>query len=292
MAARPHRELGAFLRAKRESLRPADVGIVTGGRRRTPGLRREELASLADVSTSWYTWLEQGRDIHVSIRLVDRIADALRMSAIERRHLHSLTERDHARITSAPETSPSLQRMLDTFEHIPAFVFDRRWDVIAANDMARRFSRYFPHAHSTGGNILRALFLDPQRRIQYLDWTTSARRCLMQFRTDFASNANDARYQELVTELCSRSLDFRTLWVGKHQVAYRDFAENFIAERRHPTIGLYTIEQITLEVGGTDLRVSISSPLPHHDSIRHFKAFFQRFSMQSEAETERGSFTT
>jgi PAS domain-containing protein len=272
--AQRRRELGSFLRARREALNPEDLVFAAGGRRRTPGLRREEVAAIADVSPSWYTWLEQGRDIKVSRKLLDRLATALKLNDIERRHLYVLAEGGSPQAEFVAAQGESIQRMLDALEHIPALVYDRSWTVVAANAMACRLLGYRPQEEGRHNNIVWRLFRDPNRRTLYLDWDTAARRCLMQFRTDYARFSADRRFTDLVAELSAASVEFREWWSLPYEVDYRDFARNFIAERAHPEVGVYAIEQTTLEVGGTGLRVTISTPLPERNSIARFKEYY------------------
>jgi transcriptional regulator with XRE-family HTH domain len=172
------------LRSRRERLTPADVGLPNGFRRRTPGLRREEVAMLADVGTTWYTWLEQGRDVRPSNELLSALAEALRLDPTERRHLFALYDQ---RVPERPPPGPErvdepLRRMLDSLTGQPAFVLGRRWDVLAWNRAAEVV--YGPYGRLEGDerNMLHMVFADPDHRRLLVDWEAVARLSLAMFR--------------------------------------------------------------------------------------------------------------
>ncbi|CBV41060.2 helix-turn-helix transcriptional regulator [Halomonas elongata] len=211
--ARTRPELADFLRSRRERLSPEMLGLPRGNRRRTPGLRREEVAALAGVGVTWYTWLEQGRDIGVSTGFLDSLARVLRLDAAERRHLYLLV---HQRPPTESKrtwcTMPSLaQRLLDDLPHRPAYVLNLRWDVLAWNTAADRifdFSAQPPERR----NLLWMLFVDDATRRLFDTWEQQAPRLVSSFRQDYASAPEDSDIEQLVRELEDVAPEFKTWW--------------------------------------------------------------------------------
>ncbi|TKT82602.1 helix-turn-helix transcriptional regulator [Aquamicrobium sp. LC103] len=206
-------ELTDFLRARRERLTPEDVGLPAAKRRRTPGLRREEVAALAGVGLTWYTWLEQGRDIGVSADFLDNLARVLKLDAAERRHLFLLA---HERPPAEPGKTfcavPSLaRRLVDDLAPHAAYVINLRWDVLASNEPADRLFGFGRHGPARR-NLLRLLFTDPELRDAFVDWEGQAPAMLASFRRDFAASRDDADARALIDELERVSPDFRRWW--------------------------------------------------------------------------------
>lgn len=206
-------ELADFLRVQRERLTPQDVGLPAGKRRRTPGLRREEVAALAGVGLSWYTWLEQGRDIGVSSGFLDNLARVLKLDAPERRHLFLLAQE---RLPAEPGktwcTVPSLvSRLMDDLAPHAAYVLNLRWDVLAYNDPAGGLFGFGSHP-STHRNLLWMLFCDQKLRELLVDWQSEAQFMLASFRRDFAGARSDADMRSLVAQLEAASPEFKTWW--------------------------------------------------------------------------------
>jgi transcriptional regulator with XRE-family HTH domain len=204
------RLLGAFLRTHRERLSPQAAGLPAGGRRRTPGLRREEAAQLAGVSATWFTWLEQGRDVAASPEALARLAGALQLSRAERAYLFNLAgRRDPAAPDAAiPEAPPGLAEAVARFDG-PAYALDRCWNAVCWNPAAGRL-----FAGWLGGperNLLRYLFRAPEARRLVVDWTERAQRVLAEFRADFSRSLNDPQMRSLVEELRAEPL-FARLW--------------------------------------------------------------------------------
>lgn len=234
------RILGAFLRAHRERLVPP---VAPGRRRRTPGLRREEVADLCGVSTTWYTWLEQGRDVSASAGTLARLADALHLAAAERTYLFELAGR---RDPVAPEREAELPpEVLALPRHmdIPAYLLDRTWTARAWNDEATRlFVGWLDDANDR--NLLRYTFLSPAARRLIVDWEDRGRRLVAEFRADYGHGVNDPALQELIDDLSRDSEAFRFYW--REQVVLRREG----GERRfdHPTDGRRAFLQSTLLV--------------------------------------------
>jgi transcriptional regulator with XRE-family HTH domain len=241
-------KVGEYLRARRELVRPGDVGISVTGRRRVPGLRRDELAMLAGISTEYYTRLEQGRDHHPSAQVLDAVARALRLDDDATAHLHALAEptpRRRRRQRRAEHVQPSIQRLLDSWHHTPAFVQGRYMDVLAANALAETLSPMF----SPGVNLIRAAFLDLAVRDLLLDWDTRVEGTVAGLRALIGPDVDDPRLVELVGELSVRSEDFRRLW-SRHDV--RPQAGGGTHRMRHPQVGELQLHYDKFHVAGAD----------------------------------------
>jgi transcriptional regulator with XRE-family HTH domain len=262
-------ELADFLRTRRMRLSPEQVGLIRGGRRRTPGLRREEVAELAHVGVSWYTLLEQGRDIHPSGEVLQSIADALQLTPGERQHLFLLGDQtlpfDPATTSDAEEqVSPALHRVLDGLNPFPAYIIGRRWNFLAWNTTADHvllLSRSTPpYEH----NAAWRMFADPIIRHLY-DWEEVAQRVLAEVRADSVRYADDPWFKRLIDDLQHVSPEFRTWW-ARHDVRERSEA---IKEIHHPSLGYLAFEHTTLQVPAQpDLKVMIYTPLPTTDTLQ------------------------
>lgn len=206
-------DLAVFLRSRRERLTPDQVGLPTGVRRRTPGLRREEVAALAGVGLTWYTWLEQGRDIGVSAAFLDSLARVLKLDAAERRHLFLLT---HQRLPVEPGKTfcvvpPLIRRLMNDLVPHSAFVLNLRWDVLTFNPSADQLFKFGQQAPGRR-NFLWMLFTDPHTRHTFVDWAQQAPDMLSSFRRDFARANQEADILELVDELERVSPEFKQWW--------------------------------------------------------------------------------
>ena len=245
LPADQRRMLGAFLRARREALTPASVadGAVFSGRRRTPGLRREEVAQLCGMSATWYSWVEQGRDISLSAVALARLSDALRLTAAERAYLFELSRRrDPSPALADVEDGPvpaELRAVLQSTE-APAYLMDRRWHALAWNAAAGHL--FSPWLDSREPCLLRYVFLDPGARHFICDWEERARRVIAEFRADTARNPEDPSMRALVEDLLTGSPAFPRLW-NSHAVLAREGGTRLF---RHPEDGLLRYEQITL----------------------------------------------
>ncbi len=233
--SRRREELADFLRTRRASLKPEDVGLPNGGRRRTPGLRREEVAQLAGVGTTWYTWLEQGRDVRASLDVLDAIAQALRLTAAERSHLVLLGRGQEASPCRAPaeRVSPTVQRLVENLGPSPAYVIGRRWDYLAWNRAFEAVFSWVPGEDPLSRNQVWNMFMDPVRRTLWPDWRHTARLTVAKFRADSARNIGDPAFEELIATLRSSSPEFRKWW-NRHEVAS---ASEGRKELIHPIVG-------------------------------------------------------
>lgn len=215
---RTREDLAAFLRARRECLSPADVGLPSGRRRRTPGLRREEVAALAGVGLTWYTWLEQGRGIGVSAAFLDNLARVLKLDAAERRHLFLLAhERPPAESGKTWCVVPPLvRRLMNDLAPHPAYVLNLRWDVLAFNKPADQLFGFDAHPLPRR-NLLWLLFTDPVLHERFVGWEDQARQILSSFRRDFTRATQEADIHALVDELEKVSPAFNQWW-RRHEV--------------------------------------------------------------------------
>jgi transcriptional regulator with XRE-family HTH domain len=207
------RELGVFLRSRRERIRPDDVGFAPGGRRRTPGLRREEVALLAGVGVTWYTWLEQGRDINVSAQVLDAIATALRFDRQERSHLYSL-----AGLRFGPTQGvcsalpPSVQKTLDVVQPYPAIVLNERYDILAFNEAYCKVVIDLDKVPVEERNMLWLNFVSDDWKCSYVDAEMTKHHMVASFRAASADHVGEALWQDLIQGLLSNSPYFAELW--------------------------------------------------------------------------------
>lgn len=247
---RRHAELRDFLRTRRARLTPADVGMPAGGRRRTPGLRREEVAVLAGVGVSWYTWLEQGRDITVSGDVLDAIGRALRLDAAEREHLYLLAGLNPPPAEAGPAVpvTPELRRVLESWSPRPAYVRERHWNLIAVNDAAREVFGYGDTDH----NCLVTFFTSVRYRALLPHWAAAAPGVVGRFRADAARYPDDPEFTRIAADLRAVSPEFAELW-GRHEVSAQTQAVKAI---RHPEAGELVFEATVLPLAdrpGQDL---------------------------------------
>ena len=242
------KEFGDFLRSRRQRLTPAAVGLPNGFRRRTPGLRRDEVALLAGVGITWYTWLEQGRDVRASAEVLNALADALRLDPAERQHLFILADRPSPELrATGPEHVPeALVRMLSSMADQPAYVLGRRWDVLAWNDAAVAVFGDFGQMKGDARNLMHMMFADETYRHLLADWEDHAPLSLAAFRAHSARYAGDPDFERLIALLMEKSAEFRAWW-PRHDVMHQPSTVKHIL---HPTAGLLVFEYMALDVTG------------------------------------------
>jgi transcriptional regulator with XRE-family HTH domain len=244
--------IGQFLRARRELVQPEDVGIEAFGRRRVPGLRREELAMLAGVSVDYYVRLEQGRERHPSEQVLDSLARALQLDDTAARHLQELARPParRRRPSARPQrVRPGVERLIEGWSHTPAMVYGRCMDVLAANSLADAV-----HGRPLRGeNALRSIFLDPGARDFYADWEDVARDTVAWLRALAGADLDDPRLTELVGELSLKSEEFRRLW------ARHDVREKTSGTKRfvHPVVGELSLGYESFAIGGAPGQVLV-----------------------------------
>ncbi|MCG0483787.1 helix-turn-helix transcriptional regulator [Pseudomonas aeruginosa] len=240
------KEFGDFLRSRRERLTPAAVGLPNGFRRRTPGLRREEVALLTGVGTTWYTWLEQGRDVRPSAEVLNALAEALNLDPAERQHLFTLADRPSPQTRShGPEQVPgALARMLASMAGQPAYVLGRRWDVLAWNAAAVTVFGDFVRLEGDARNMMHLMFVNEAHRRLLADWDDLAPLSLAMFRADSARYAGDPDFERLIAVLMKESPEFRAWW-PRHDVVLQP---STVKRIRHPSAGQLEFEYMSLDV--------------------------------------------
>jgi transcriptional regulator with XRE-family HTH domain len=254
------RQAGAFLRSRRERLTPSDVGLPAGFRRRTPGLRREEVALLAGVGATWYTWLEQGRDVRPSAEVLSALATALRLDDAERRHLFVLNGRSppEPRLIGPERVEEPLRRMLDSLTRQPAYVLGRRWDILAWNRAAAILFGDYEDLVGDERNIMHLVFADEAHRRLLIDWEELAPAVLAMFRADSARYAGDPDFKRLIAKLMRASAEFRQWW--SRQDVLRPLAGH--KRIRHSVAGRMTFEFTSFAVADqADMKLTVYTPL-------------------------------
>jgi len=238
------KELGDFLQMLRQRSAPQAFGFPAGSRRRTQGLRREEVAQLAGISPTWYTWLEQGREVNVSADVLTRLASSLQLTRSERAYLFEMADRRDSEESEPIDDTPpaALSALLDDIA-APAYIMGRYWDLLAWNKPAATlFTGWLDQSQERVPNLLRFVFLEPAARTLLADWEIRARRITAEFRADCRTRLEEPALQKLVEELTQASPEFAQFWkqhdVLERQGGQRDF--------RHPKRGLISYQQVTL----------------------------------------------
>ena len=259
--------LGNYLKDRRSKLDPAAFGL-SATRRRTPGLRREEVAQRANISPTWYTWLEQGRGGAPSAEVLERIARALMLTDGERERLFlvALGRPPEARYHKKEGVTPRLQRVLDALNPSPAVIRTATWDVIAWNRGASALLMDYGSLPPEQRNMLRFIFLDPRARDAHYDWKNVARMVVGAFRLDSARAGAAADVEPLVEELSRRSPEFKAMW--RDNEVPGDHKE-MVKHIRHPVLGPITFEFSAFAVDGrTDLSLLVYNPTTQEDTDR------------------------
>jgi transcriptional regulator with XRE-family HTH domain len=257
-------QLGAYLKDRRAKLDPAAFGFAPN-RRRTPGLRREEVAQRAHISPTWYTWLEQGRGGAPSAQVLDRIARALMLTDVEREHLFllGLGRPPEVRYRKDEVVTPRLQRVLDALEPSAALIRTATWDVVAWNRAATVMLTDYGSLPPGQRNILRFIFLDPRVRAAQYDWESVARFVVGAFRVDAARAGAAAEVEPLVDELCRLSPEFKALWRDNDVRSHGEGVKHI----RHPLVGLIAFEYSAFAVDGRpDLSMVVYIPATSADA--------------------------
>ncbi len=255
--------LGEYLRNRRTKLDPASFGF-SGNRRRTAGLRREEVAQRANISATWYTWLEQGRGGNASADVLDRIAKALTLTDVEREHLFllGLGRPPEVRYRGSDPITPRLQRLLDALAYSPAIVRTATWDVVAWNRAAAAVLTDYGSLPPEQRNVLRMIFGDPRVRAAQFDWDSVARYVVGAFRIDAARAGAEAEVQPLVDELCRTSPEFAAMWRDNDVKSHGEG----VKQLRHPVLGPISLEYSSFAVDGRpDLQMIVYNPATSTD---------------------------
>jgi transcriptional regulator with XRE-family HTH domain len=236
------RELAAFLRSRRERLRPEQVGLPPSRRRRTPGLRREEVAQLAGVGVTWYTWLEQARQINASPQVLDAIARTLQFDSYEHAHLFTLAGLSTTSIEhECGALSPVAQLVVDQMEPFPAIILNARWDLLAYNRVQATFLPELDDIPIEDRNCLWQAFTNPRWKSMMVDWEESVAIMVAEYRAAMAEHIDDPAWQSLVNRLREAAPEFNAFW-ARHDVG----ADNYTKRLLHPTAGLMRLNYTNL----------------------------------------------
>jgi transcriptional regulator with XRE-family HTH domain len=251
-------ELAAFLRSRRERITPADVGMPAGVRRRTPGLRREEVAQLAGVGVTWYTWLEQGRPINVSVQVLEAIANTLRLDQAEREHLFRLADVPAVRVAGAHDRlEPQVQTVLDGIGALPAAVMNSRYDVLAWNDA---YSALWPAAREApqGRNLLWWSFTTRACCSSFVNRDDELPQMVATFRASFGRHLGEPAWIELIQSLSAASPEFAEMWAA-HDVAV---PTTRVKVFRHAAVGEIRLSVVNFTVVATpETRMAVYTPV-------------------------------
>ncbi|MGF1426024.1 helix-turn-helix transcriptional regulator [Kitasatospora sp. LaBMicrA B282] len=239
-------ELAAFLRSRRERITPEQVGLPSTGRRRTPGLRREEVAQLAAVGVTWYTWLEQGRDIQVSGQVLDSVSRALLLDPIERSHLYILAGAgDPSPSTDCALITPAVREILTGLAKFPAWVLNNRYDILAHNRICGRLLGEFDELPPEQRNLVWLLFTEPSFQERWADLEAARAQATARLRAAMADHVADPAWKALVARLRQASADFDERW-QRHEVMARDHgSKGFI----HPEVGRLRLDFTNMWLG-------------------------------------------
>jgi transcriptional regulator with XRE-family HTH domain len=270
--------LSEFLKKHRAKLQPHAVGLQAGMRRRTPGLRREEVALIAGVSTTWYTWLEQGRDIQMSGQVLERIAYALQLNDEEKKYLLQLANSQPAVSEAKDETpsiTPALDSIIQSLQQYPAIVSDRRCQIVGWNRAAAAVFMDFGQVPVEDRNMIGLLFKRKEFKALAVNWEDFARGYISMFRSYYGKYVGDSWYNGFIGALGAESPEFGQLW-KENDV---NSAPQVSLEFRHAKGGKMLFELTSLQVqGGADLRCSIYTPAPGSDTGDKMNDLLKRFS--------------
>ncbi|MFG6486156.1 helix-turn-helix transcriptional regulator [Roseateles sp. BYS78W] len=259
--------LGRYLKERRARLDPAALGLPLA-RRRTPGLRREEVAQRAHVSPTWYTWLEQGRGGAPSTEVLERLAGALQLGDVEREHLFLLAQNrpPEVRYQAAADLPPRLQRVLDAMAHCPAMIRTATWDVVAWNRACAAVLNDYATMPPDRRNILRHIFANPAARRRMPNWDQDARFVVAAFRADAARAGATTAVQALVAELSAANAEFAAMWA---ELDVRGNYGEAAKQIDHPVVGRIALEYTGLAVEGRpDLTLIVYHPATPADAER------------------------
>lgn len=261
---RRRESLSEFLKSRRARISPEEVGLHTGKRRRTPGLRREEVAQLAGVGLTWYTWLEQGREITVSDEILESIAACLKLDSHETHHLFVLAKRYVPLDTPQSETEVIPAYVHRFIEHqgiYPTFVVGRYWDILAWNDSANLIFGGLDTMNPADRNYVWRMFMDPMFQDCLQDWEENAQRMLAEFRASYAHFIDDPIFISWLERLKAHSPEF-ALWWPNHDVVGQLTAHKVLM---HPSVGEMVFDQTTLELND-DLNLRMVVKIPKHNT--------------------------
>ena len=269
-----YKELGDFLKTRRAKIMPSQVGLSSASRRRTPGLRREEVAQLAGVGVTWYTWLEQGREIHVSTQVIESLSRVLMLDKQERIYLHLLANQP------LPEeipgylgtVSPILQHVLDHLTLCPSLVTDQRWNVVAWNKAACTIFGDFTKMTSRERNIVWAMFTDNKYKQLFVGWDMHAKGLVGRFRATCGQYIKDPWLIQFIDDLKMQSTEFN-LWWPLHEI--QSNSEKY-KQLNHPIAGTLDFEVCNFDVAdNSGLKLIVHTPLSGTDTSAKMKSLLE-----------------
>lgn len=254
-----HVELANFLKTRRNKIQPEQVGLPNGTRRRTTGLRREEVAQLSGIGLTWYTWLEQGRDIQVSNQVLESITRALQLTQEETYHLFVLAGKAVVNHNfSAPNLiTLAIRSLLDNIVDIPAYIMDQRWNLLAWNDISEKVFGDFNKLSQSERNIVQLMFTNKAYMDLFDDWSFHARGIIARFRASYAKYSDDTWFRMFINNLCNISAKFNEWW-ALHDVHGMD---DVIKEINHPIVGRMVFEFVSFDVSANpNLKLIFHNP--------------------------------
>ncbi|QDY84531.1 helix-turn-helix domain-containing protein [Paenibacillus polymyxa] len=262
------RELGKFLKSRRSRLTPEQFGLPVGPRRKVQGLRREELAQIAGIGLTWYTWLEQGKNIQVSTQVLECLVTVMQLNAEERNHLYNLALGQlPVEQTASIEESliPIVQNFMNEYERCPAYVTDQRWDILLWNKAGERVFGDFEKMDKKERNAIWRCFASPAYRNLIGDWENHAKRLLAQFRSTSTPFVGENWFKDLVAELMEISPEFRQWWPS-YDISGTPIGKKMI---NHPRVGTMVMEHITFRVyDAPELKLTVYRPLQENDTVQ------------------------
>lgn len=267
-----YKELGDFLKTRRAKISPTDVGLPEGTRRRTTGLRREEVSFLSGVGLTWYTWLEQGRSITISPQVLESLARTLMLDNEETIHLYNLAKlTPPARIVAYDNTvNPMLKHVLNNIEFSPATILDHRYNVIAWNKASEKLICDYNKIDTSKRNILRIMFTNEEYKKTIINWESTAQSMLARFRIAYGKFVEDPWIDDLVEKLKKESVEFNSWWT-MHNV---EMEEEIIKNINHPILGELSFEYTSYMVlSDRNLKLTILTALPGSNTEKKIKQF-------------------
>ncbi|BBI30906.1 helix-turn-helix transcriptional regulator [Cohnella abietis] len=275
-----YKELGDFLKTRRAKISPQLAGLPAGLRRRTPGLRREEVATLAGIGVTWYTWLEQGRPIQVSTQILESLSRVFRLNRVEIVHMYTLAQHvPPSYFPSYNEVNPMHQHVLDDLVESPSMIVDNRWNVIAWNRAAELVFYDFNQLECSNRNMMRIMFTDPNFASLFPDWDTSAQSMIGKFRADCSQYIEDPWLTEFVQELRASSKEFDQWW-PMHQL---NKDRNTYRLLNHPVIGPLSFELTSFLVSeDNNLKMYVNTPSIDTDTRHKLRLLLETEHKNSE----------
>ncbi|MEW9673965.1 helix-turn-helix transcriptional regulator [Ammoniphilus sp. 3BR4] len=269
--------LSAFLKSKRANINPQSFGLPMGTRRRTPGLRREEVAQIAGVSTTWYTWLEQGRDIKVSSSVLESIATALQLNNDERKYLYDLAIEVNPNVSQQEvqqtKIPPSLEKILSELKHCPTYITDRHFQIVDWNRAAAHVFLDFEQIPWEQRNLIRLVFTRKELRSLAVNWEHFVKGFLAIFRAYYGQYVGDQWYNRFLEEMSELHPEFQSLW----QESQVSIAPEVQIEFRHAKAGKMLFNLTSLQVqGNMDLRCSVYTPVEESSTELKLKRLMEK----------------